>query len=1133
MVKSSYHPWLKRKPVFKLAGVLSAGVNVARQLGAFFVLAMVWVLLAAVPGLTQIALDGSLGAEQSLSGPHYDISADLGHQAGSNLLHSFHTFNLQSGETATFSGPETVNAIISRVTGGSPSRIDGTLRSTIPQADFYFLNPAGVLLGAHATLDVSGSFFVSTADYLKLGSEGRFEAREPARSILSVAPPSAFGFLNDRPAPITVAGSGSEWAAEHSGIHGLSVAAGKRLAIVGGDITLTSGFLNDGTRVESRLRASEGQVDLLALASRGEVALEQSAIFSPHPRFGNITIEDGSYITVSGETAGRIVIRGNQLVLDNSQVPPHVREVSGLYASTWGGFGSETPADGVSESRPNTIDIRLQGDLIVTHDAEITANNFGSAAAGVVRIQAANVFLQDGGSLNVFTMNEGAGSDLILNVGNRLLIEGRGLFAAGIYSSTFAEGNAGNVSIRAAELSIREDGTLTGTTSFRGDEAGEGATLRIDVQRLRLESGGDIETATFGAGDGGSLTIQASESVVIRGGGELQSGLYADTHGEGNAGRITVHTPQLLLADRGVITTDVTFRAGEQARGGDILLMVENLELQTGGTIESSTFRAGAGGQITIQAADRVVLESHGLSSEELSGASHAFNSRIATNSYHQGAAGSITLTARQVEVIGRSNITASGLAEGDGGNITIRASAGLHLDARNDMQGAAILAFSEGGQGGRMRLESPVITLINGGRLGVNSTDGQGGELFIAADQLLIQNSLLFGTTSGDGKGARIEIQANNLLIDGSLDLAGSPAINSLSHGRGDAGDVILNTAALTIQNGGSILTSSHGMGNAGTIRIQAGDSVTLNQGTLNATAFDQGRGGDISIDTPVLQMQNGAVVGAITRGAGDGGHITVNASRVIHLHAGGIGFSGSGIVAGAMGNPEDSGQGGNIVLSTPYLLLSEGSRLDASTLTAGDGGNIRILAGRLTLRDAAEIAAESLGQGRGGDIEITTSHLRLQNSALKTATCASDGGNVHILAHRSAWLSDSRISTSVQGGEGHGGNVSLQAGHLVLTPGSIQANAYKGDGGNLLITAKSIMLDDASQITASSQLGVDGEINIEAPQIDLSGVLVPHIQVLRESPVLIPNPCLTRWQPKAGSVFEVRGREGLPDIP
>jgi len=90
----------------------------------------------------------------------------LGRQHGGNLFHSFQDFNLNSSESATFSGPNNVSNVISRVTGGNPSNIDGLIRSTMPNADMYFLNPYGIMFGPNAQLDVQGSFHASTADTL-------------------------------------------------------------------------------------------------------------------------------------------------------------------------------------------------------------------------------------------------------------------------------------------------------------------------------------------------------------------------------------------------------------------------------------------------------------------------------------------------------------------------------------------------------------------------------------------------------------------------------------------------------------------------------------------------------------------------------------------------------------------------------------------------------------------------------------------------------------------------------------------------------------------------------------------------------------------------------------------------------
>jgi filamentous hemagglutinin family protein len=157
---------------------------------AFFILD----LIGGGSAQAQIATDGSVGPRIELNGPEFDIGAEFGRQAGRNLFHSFDRFSLSTGERATFSGPDQIRNVISRVTGGERSDIDGTIRSTIEGADFYFINPAGVLFGPNARLDVKGSFHVSTADELRFEGGEVFSADLEARSSSpSLAPrPSVF-----------------------------------------------------------------------------------------------------------------------------------------------------------------------------------------------------------------------------------------------------------------------------------------------------------------------------------------------------------------------------------------------------------------------------------------------------------------------------------------------------------------------------------------------------------------------------------------------------------------------------------------------------------------------------------------------------------------------------------------------------------------------------------------------------------------------------------------------------------------------------------------------------------------------------------------------------------------------------
>jgi filamentous hemagglutinin family protein len=128
----------------------------------------------------------------------YSIGANLGKQAGGNLFHSFGKFGLATGETAAFTSTGStapINNVIGRVTGGSRSDINGNIKSDIARANLFLINPSGIVFGPNATVNVSGAFHASTADYLKMADGAKFQATHPDGSTLSAAPPAAFGFL--------------------------------------------------------------------------------------------------------------------------------------------------------------------------------------------------------------------------------------------------------------------------------------------------------------------------------------------------------------------------------------------------------------------------------------------------------------------------------------------------------------------------------------------------------------------------------------------------------------------------------------------------------------------------------------------------------------------------------------------------------------------------------------------------------------------------------------------------------------------------------------------------------------------------------------------------------------------------
>jgi len=290
-------------------------------------------LLTTCPLYAEVVLDGTLGHRGALEGPHYAIGAELGSQHGGNLFHSFSDFNINTGESATFSGPYTVKNVISRITGGNSSHINGVLSSTIPNADMYFLNPNGMMFGPNARLDVLGSFHASTANTLYFQDGGQFNASQPNNSLLTIAPIKAFGFLDNHIAPISVEGQGEITQADwESHPVGLNVSEGKTLSLIGGNIKIKNGTFYRTVKVDEEgnesniikelpvIVAPGGRINLASIAQAGDVTLKPEDLQLSAQR-GEVTLEN-TYITTTkkGGNSGDIYIRAGRFFLDNARV---------------------------------------------------------------------------------------------------------------------------------------------------------------------------------------------------------------------------------------------------------------------------------------------------------------------------------------------------------------------------------------------------------------------------------------------------------------------------------------------------------------------------------------------------------------------------------------------------------------------------------------------------------------------------------------------------------------------------------------------------------------------------------------------------------------------------------------------
>src|SRR5215467_9504969 len=392
----------------------------------------------------------------------FDITGGTRPGGGVNLFHSFGNFNVPNNNIANFLNDSslTTSNILGRVTGGNLSNIFGTIQTTgFGNANLFMMNPAGFLFGPNATINVGGMVSFTSADYLRLADGARFNAVPNAAAdvLLSAAPVAAFGFLGSNPRAITVQGSQ------------FTVTPGTGISLVGGNITVQSGTLDNGTVQAAKLSAPGGQINLASVASPGEI-LTGTMAQAPNingqsfTAMGNISLSQGTSLDTSADTAGRIVIRGGQLMMDDASIK----------AISMNGTGGPNNTPNTSPTISITADT-----VALANGTFITADSYGSAPAGNITFQ-------------VGTLTTQAGT-------NRLQLDPNDF-------STFA----GNL-IASDNRSVNPDGGTAGNIIIEGLGGHGTAANSVLLKDAALSSrifGGTLQTAPS------SITITA-DSVVL------------------------------------------------------------------------------------------------------------------------------------------------------------------------------------------------------------------------------------------------------------------------------------------------------------------------------------------------------------------------------------------------------------------------------------------------------------------------------------------------------------------------------------------------------------------------------------------------------------------------------------------
>jgi hypothetical protein len=229
--------------------------------------------------------------------------------------------------------------------------------------------------------------------------------------------------------------------------------------------------------------------------------------------------------------------------------------------------------------------------------------------------------------------------------------------------------------------------------------------------------------------------------------------------------------------------------------------------------------------------------------------------------------------------------------------------------------------------------------------------------------------------------------------------------------------------------------------------------------------------------------------------------------------------------------------GQGGTVTVTTADALTITGrdSGLRTTAASSGRGGDIAVDAHQVQLTEGAAISAESSGTGNAGNITIAVRDLFLsQHSTVTTHASQADGGNIHLTAPRLLRLRDSQITAAVGGGPATvGGNITIDPQFVVLQNSQVVANAFEGQGGNIRVVAGVLLADPASRIDASSQRGINGQVNIQAPVTSISGTVAPLPQAFAPTAELLRNRCAARLHEGTVSSLVERGRDGVPASP
>lgn len=850
------------------------------------VLMAIVALLGAVPSGAQVVSDGSLSTQVTTTdGRNFVIQQ--GDRQSPNLFHSFREFSVPTGGSAWFNNAPDVQNIITRVTGGSVSNIDGLIRAN-GAANLFLLNPNGIILGRNARLEIGGSFVATSAERLRFADNTEFGIRSASQSapLLTVSAPVGLQF-GAAPGASAIQGNGSQLTpinslgsifAPLSLPTGLMVRAGQTLALVGGGVTLSDG----------NLMALGGRIELGSVGRDAFVGLnpQTGALdYRGVENFQDLRLEGRSLLDASSPSGASSANLGSGTVqLQGRRI--QIRDGSLVWVQNRGAL----PGGDIRIQATDALQISGT-DANARVRSGVVNHAVGAGAGGNVQITTRRLQLRDGASIVAETTGAASGGNVVVVATERASLVGFAsaspAFSTSIGSFTLGRGSAEDIRVVAPDLRLAEGAVIAGlnlgsgslgriaveATTIRASgmsptafpssisalnfSAGQPGRVDIAAENIALEDGGTFSTSGFNAGDAGDLRVTATGSILITGGrgrvfSSMGSSMVPSTplanqligfspNPTGDAGSVTIRTPRLVMGDRG----NITVRNLGTGDAGTLRVNADTLQLDRQAGFLATT-RAGEGSDVIIRS-NLLTLNRQSF---------------VDANAAGSGRGGDIRLSVNQLQVTGGSQITAATTGSGEAGNLLVQARESILVSGRaNGSPSRLSAASTTDAAAGSVQLQMPDLRITGGAIASVSGAGAAGaGDLNIQADRILLdqEGSLAAEVNSGDR--GNINLQAR------LVELRDRSRITTNATGSASGGDIRLRANFLVGLDNSDIVARAQ-QGNGGNIQITAQTVLGLlprpgltPESDINASS-QLGLDGTVAIESPNLELNSGLV--------------------------------------------------------------------------------------------------------------------------------------------------------------------------------------------------------------------------------------------------------------------------------